>query len=121
MNIYTKYEQFVKRLSYIKKLLFGHELPINDPLRLRELGKIHLRMHAGKLNHGILKPLAISIGSVVGELFFCFLEKLDLLSKLPLHLAQLDITLGGPLLQLGHPGLRLIYLLLQFNHFVAER
>ena len=96
-------------------------MPVNNALRLREGRKIHLRMHAGKVNHGILKPLAISIGNVVGELFFCFLEKLDLLSKLPLHLAQLDLTLDGPFLQLDHFCLHILDLLLEVDHLIAER
>jgi len=78
-------------------------------------------MHAGKLSYGILKPRAISIVDVVGELFFCLLKEFELLSKLPLHLAQLDLGLSDPLLQLGHLGLRLLDLLLQVNHLVAER
>jgi len=78
-------------------------------------------MHTGNLSHGIFEPSTIGIDNIVGEFLFCLLEELDFLGKLPLHLAQLDLTLSGPLLQLGHPGLRLFYLLLQINHFVAER
>jgi len=78
-------------------------------------------MHAGKLSHGILKPRAISIDNIVGKLFFCLFEELNLLGKFPLHLTQLSLALGGPLLHLGHLGLDLLYLLLQINHFVKER
>jgi len=99
----------------LKGLLLAHQQPVSTP----QMGKIHLRMHAGNLSHGIFEPSTISIGSVVGELFFGFLEELDLLGKLPLHLAKLNLTLGGPFLQLGHLGLHLLDLLLQINHFVA--
>jgi len=108
-------------VTTIKRLLSGHELPINDSLRLRKRGKIHLGMHAGNLSHGIFEPSVISISDVIGEFLFSVLEELDLLAKLPLHLAQLDLVLSGPLLQLGHLGLRLLDVLLQINHFVAER
>jgi len=78
-------------------------------------------MHACKLSYGILEPLVISIDNIVVEFFFCFLEELDLLSQLPLHLPQLDLALGTSLLQLGHLGLHSLDLLLQINHLVAER
>jgi len=78
-------------------------------------------MHTGKLSHDIFKPLTISVSGVVIEFFSCLLEEFDLFNQLSLHLAQLDFALGGPLLQLGHLGLHLLYLLLQFNHFVTER
>jgi len=76
-------------------LLSKHELPTNDTLGLIERGKIHLRMHAGKLSHGILEPLVISINDVIVEFLFGLLEELDLLSQLPFHLPQLDFVLGG--------------------------
>lgn len=112
---------FVEKVNYNKKLFSRHELPINDPIRLCERRKIHLRMHAGKMSHGILKPLAISVDGIVGELFLCLLEELNLLSQLPLHLPQLDLTLGGSLLQLAHFSLCLLDLLLQVDHLIAER
>jgi len=78
-------------------------------------------MHTRKLSHGILEPLAINIGSVIVEFLFCLLEELDLLNELPLHLAQLYLMLGGPLLQLGHFCLHILVLLLQVDHLIAER
>ena len=98
INIYTWGKLFVEKENYNKKLFSGHELPINDPLWLCEGEKIHLKMHAGKLSHGILKPLAISVSGVVGELFLCLLEEFNILSQLPFHLPQLNFALGGPLL-----------------------
>jgi len=77
-------------------------------------------MHAGNLSHGIFEPHAISIGGITGEFLFSLLEEFDLLGKFPLHLTKLGLVLSGPLLQLGHLGLRLLYLLFQINHFVAE-
>ena len=78
-------------------------------------------MHAGNWSHGIFEPNTIGIGNVVGELIFGLLEELDLLGKLPLHLAKLNLTLSDPLLQLGHFSMRLFYLLLQINHFLEEK
>jgi len=107
---HTRRKLFIKKLNYKRKLLSGHELPIDDPLRLCKRGKIHLRMHAGKLSLGILEPLAISIGGVISS--SVFLKSSTFSASFPLHLAQLNLTLGGPLLQLGHVGLCLLDLLL---------
>ena len=105
----------------LKSLLPGHELPINDLLCLCKWGKIHLRMHAGNLSHGIFKLSAISIGGIVGELFLRLFEEFNLLGWLPLQLEKLDLMPSGPFLQFGHLGLCLLNLLLQINHLVVER
>ena len=106
------YKVRVIKIKITRWLLARHELPLNDLLRLCERGKIHLRMHAGKLSYGILEPLAISINDIVVEFLFYLLEELDLLNQLPLHLPQLNFALGGPLLQLGHLGRHPLYLFL---------
>ena len=77
-------------------LLSKHEFPINDTLRLCEGGKIHLRMHASKLIHDILEPLAISIDNIVVEFLLCLLEELDLLSEPPLPPAPTGLPVGWP-------------------------
>jgi len=78
-------------------------------------------MHVGNLSHGIFKLDIISIDDVVGELFLSFLEEFNLLGELPLQLAKLDLPLSGPFLQPDHLVLRLLDLLLQLDHFIAER
>ena len=83
-----------KRQSY-KWLLSQHELPINNALRLAETGKIHLRMHAGKLSDGILEPLTVTVSNIIGEFLLCFLEGFNLLTELPLNLPQQDLA-GSP-------------------------
>ena len=121
VHIYMYNVRVIKKIKLQRRLPSGHELPINDPLRLCERGKIHLMMHAGKLSHGIMEPLVIGISDVIVEFLFCLLEELDLLSKLPLHLAQLDLTLDGPFLQLDHFCLHILDLLLEVDHLIAER
>jgi len=61
-------------------------LPINNALGLTKRVKIHLKMHTGKLSDGILEPLAVSIGSVIGEFLLHLLEKLNLFDQLPFNL-----------------------------------
>ena len=78
-----------------------NELPINNAFGLTERGKIHLRMHTGKLSYGILEPLAISIGNIIVELLLRLLEEFNFLGQFPFYLPQLNLALGDPLLQLG--------------------
>jgi len=60
------YEQIVHQEDKItRRLLSEHKLPINDAFGLTERGKIHLRIHTGKLSHGILEPLAVSIDNII--------------------------------------------------------
>ena len=119
-KLYSHFLIFYKKVT--SNLIFWFSvITVSLSFLFLEWGKIHLRMHAGNLNHGILKPRAISVGDVVGELFFCLLEEFNLLAKLPLHLVQLDLALSGSLLQLDHLGLCLLDLLLQADHLVAER
>ena len=115
-------EQIVLQEDRVTKWsLSQHELPIDDALRLIERGKIHLRMHIGKLRDGILEPLVVSIDSIIGELLLRLLEELNLFGQLPFNLPQQDLALGDPLLQLGHFRLHLLDLLLQIGEGLPAR
>jgi len=65
---------FLKKDKVTGWLLFQHKLPINNALRLTEMGKIHLRIHAGKLSNGILEPLTVRINNIIGEFLLCLFE-----------------------------------------------
>ena len=101
--------------------LSQHKLPINNALGLTKGGMIHLRMHTCKLSDDILESLAVSIGSVIGELLLHLLEKLNPFGQLPFNLPQQDLALSGPFFLLGHFCLHLLDLRLQVNYIRAKR
>ena len=82
-----------QRQNYKTKSFSWHELPVNNALGLTEKGKIHLRMHTGKMSNDILKPLSISLSDIVCELLLCLFEGLNLLSQGLNLLSQFTLNL----------------------------
>ena len=104
------------------------DLPVNNALGLTKGGKIHLRIHTGKLSNDILKPLTISVNDIVCELLLCLFKGLNRLSQglsfhsqFALNLPQKDLALRGPLLQFGDFVLQLRHQIFKLDRTGTER